>query len=588
MIDPIHSLAFSIQANRGVYAVLLGSGVSRSAKIPTGWEVTLDLVRKLAGISGEACDPSPEEWFRKKFGHDPDYSELLADVAKTPTERQQLLRSYWEPTEQEREEGAKLPTRAHRSIATLVAQGYVKVIITTNFDRLMETALADVGITPTVLSTLDQVHGTLPLIHTRCCLFKLHGDYLDTRILNTPEELSSYPSEFDTLLDRILDEFGLIICGWSADWDEALRRAFFRAPSRRFATYWAVRGEPSESAQHLIDHRGAQAIAISDADSFFQSVQHLVQSLEEFSRPHPLSTEAAVASMKRFLSEPRFRIQLADLVADEVARVVDATRVEKFPVTGPPPDSASATSRVRAFEAISSTLVAMAAVGGQWTEEQHYSIWQRSLEKLAMPETSSGTVYVGSVYILWAGLQKYPGTLLLYAMGIGAVESDKLNLLGKLFSTPIHQEHKEVVVAVEVFPPSCMFEDAKIAQMLDGMEGRYVPLNDWIFNYLRVPFKMLIPNEKRFKVIFDKFEVLMALGCAYHAKRPDDWYWAPPGVFGYRYETRAVIFKEMEDSLAKFGDQSPYVMSSIFGDTAEVCGKGIANLKEFIPKLCWR
>ena len=51
MIDPINSLAFSIQANRGVYAVMLGSGVSRSAKIPTGWEVTLDLVRKLAGIS---------------------------------------------------------------------------------------------------------------------------------------------------------------------------------------------------------------------------------------------------------------------------------------------------------------------------------------------------------------------------------------------------------------------------------------------------------------------------------------------------------------------------------------------------------
>ena len=28
VIDPVHSLAFSIQANRGVYAVLLGSGVS--------------------------------------------------------------------------------------------------------------------------------------------------------------------------------------------------------------------------------------------------------------------------------------------------------------------------------------------------------------------------------------------------------------------------------------------------------------------------------------------------------------------------------------------------------------------------------
>ena len=35
MIEPIHSLAFSIQSNPGVYAVLIGSGVSRAAGIPT-------------------------------------------------------------------------------------------------------------------------------------------------------------------------------------------------------------------------------------------------------------------------------------------------------------------------------------------------------------------------------------------------------------------------------------------------------------------------------------------------------------------------------------------------------------------------
>ena len=48
MISPTESLAFTIQASPGVYAVLAGSGVSRAAKIPTGWEITLDLVRRLA------------------------------------------------------------------------------------------------------------------------------------------------------------------------------------------------------------------------------------------------------------------------------------------------------------------------------------------------------------------------------------------------------------------------------------------------------------------------------------------------------------------------------------------------------------
>jgi hypothetical protein len=39
VIDPLISLAFAIQSNKGVYALLLGSGVSRAAQIPTGWEI---------------------------------------------------------------------------------------------------------------------------------------------------------------------------------------------------------------------------------------------------------------------------------------------------------------------------------------------------------------------------------------------------------------------------------------------------------------------------------------------------------------------------------------------------------------------
>ena len=243
MIDPVHSLAFSIQANPGVYAVLVGSGVSRAAKIPTGWEVALDLIRKLAKLHKETCDPDPERWYRKKFERDADYSDLLDELAKTPAERQQLLRVYWEPNDREREEGEKKPTAAHRAIAALAAQGFIRVIVTTNFDRLVETALTDKGIVPTILSSPDQVQGALPLIHTQCCVFKVHGDYLDTRIRNTPSELDQYPSKFDQLLDRIFDEFGLVVCGWSAEWGQrcCARRLTVRHRGR-FSTYWAARG----------------------------------------------------------------------------------------------------------------------------------------------------------------------------------------------------------------------------------------------------------------------------------------------------------------------------------------------------------
>ena len=91
-IDPIQSLSFSMQANRGVYALLLGSGASRSAGIPTGWEIVLDLLGKLAATTGDSSSPDLDLWYREKYGKAPDYSDILDQLAKTPTERQQLLR----------------------------------------------------------------------------------------------------------------------------------------------------------------------------------------------------------------------------------------------------------------------------------------------------------------------------------------------------------------------------------------------------------------------------------------------------------------------------------------------------------------
>src|SRR5271165_3557352 len=110
-IDPLLTLAVSMHAQKGVYAILLGSGVSRSAQIPTGWEVVLDLTSRLARVSGEYCEGEASAiWYKTKYGDVPDYSRLLDALAATPAERQQLLRDYFEPTQEEAGQGIKTPT----------------------------------------------------------------------------------------------------------------------------------------------------------------------------------------------------------------------------------------------------------------------------------------------------------------------------------------------------------------------------------------------------------------------------------------------------------------------------------------------
>lgn len=138
-------------------------------------------------------------------------------------------------------------------------------------------------------------------------VIKIHGDYLDTRIRNTLDELATYDPRLDNLLDRVFDEFGLIICGWSADWDEALRAAIERAKGRRFTTYWTSRGRPSQTAQDLITSRKAKVITISGADGFFEDLNVKVTSLEDIQVQPPLSAKVAVATLKRYLVEDKAR-----------------------------------------------------------------------------------------------------------------------------------------------------------------------------------------------------------------------------------------------------------------------------------------
>ena len=203
----------------------------------------------------------------------------------------------------------------------MVAAGHVRVIITTNFDRLIENALRENGVEPTVITSDDALQGAVPLIHSRCYVVKIHGDYLDTRIRNTDTELGAYTPGLNTLLDRIIDEHGLIVCGWSGDWDPALRAAITRAPNRRYPMFWAARGQMSPVAETLIGHRAGRVIVVEGADTFFERLESLVSAQAEAQRPNPRSVELMVTSAKKFLAHAEFRIQLDELIGGELRRI---------------------------------------------------------------------------------------------------------------------------------------------------------------------------------------------------------------------------------------------------------------------------
>ena len=527
MIDPILSLAFSIHSNPGVYALLLGSGVSRTAEIPTGWEIILDLIRRLAHLEEEDCEPNPGEWYREKYDEEPSYSRLLDQLARSPEERNQLLRPYFEPNE-ERERGAKLPTEAHKAIAQLVADGAIRVIITTNFDRLLEQALESIGITPTVISSPDAAEGALPLTHSPCTIVKVHGDYVDTRIKNTPEELEEYDERINRLLDQIFDEYGLITCGWSGEWDTALIAALERCESRRFTTYWAAyQGNVSDNAERLVELRGAEIIPIDGADSFFGKLNEKVAALREFDRPHPLSAKLAVTSLKRYIVSERHKISLHDLVVEEIERVTDGISSERFSA-GEAFSQKELVDRVKNYEGILDILLPLVIHGCYWGEEQHRHLWERAIGRVANKVERRGGKTV------WLNLRFYPALVLLYGGGIAAIAGGKYeNLLAILKNPSIHVKDGDSSPLYALYTYGVMEE--RVQKSLPEMERRKTPLSDHLHDLLRDPLRDLLPGEQEYDDHFDKFEYLRCLlyiDAEYDDL--DDYLWGPVGRFAWR------------------------------------------------------
>lgn len=557
VVDSLTSLTFSMQSNKGVYALLLGSGVSRAAQIPTGWEITLDLIRKIAHINGEDCEPNPVEWYQDTYEEEPEYTNLVEKLANTPTERRNLLKEYIEPDEDDLEEGVKTPTPAHKAIAKLVAEDFIQVIITTNFDRLLEQSLATEGVNPTIISTPDAVEGALPLQHTECMIVKVNGDYLDTRIKNTETELEEYDDRIDHLLDQVFDEYGLIVCGWSAKWDTALRRALERCPNHRFTTYWTHRSTPEDTAQQLIHQRRAKTIQIQDADTFFQELADGVLALQDSHTQHPASVKTAVARLKKYIVDEQHKIRLHDLVTQETENVYDQLTNENFPVQTEE-ETEEIAKQVHEYEALTETLLALIINGCYWGGPQHVKTWVNCIERIANhPRTGNGKSNL-------INLRLYPALLLLYGGGIASIAKDQY----KTFKALLTEGRVKKQIGADQRPPVLAVKTTKvdewkrIANIVTRSEQRDM-LSEYLFDVLREPFRDLMPDDDNYERTFNRFECLFAL---VHADLSETDV-CPIGRFnrqGWRVPDTPPVLEEIENEVDDMGEEWPPLQIGLF------------------------
>lgn len=560
----ISDASYSVFTNKGVFALLLGSGISRNAGIPTGWEITINLIKQVAILEKQNVSANLDEWYEKYFQEKPDYSNIIEKLASTREERLNLLKPFFEPTTQEFEDGLKRPTIAHRKIASLIQAGYIKVIVTTNFDRLLENSLKDIGIEPVVISNPAHVDNTVPLIHNQVTILKINGDYLDTGFLNIKSELATYDKRIENLLSFVFENFGIITCGWSAQWDIALVDIIKAANKYRYSTYCTFTSRAPGVLEELCRFRHGKLLQIQSADHLFSELFENVQALERGLLSDPISPQIALARVKKYLSNDEHVISLSDLVKT----MTESVFRNIANITLPTPTEEVAKEILNSQIAFLDPLLPLLIEGGYWGREPSLAIWLDSIKRLgSFPDSNSS-------YSIWQDMKYVPLIFCRYAFGLGCLANGRFENIGKLcqirLRKRLHREFESLLAITHTW----RVLDAEQLRAIEG-ERYYTPMSELLFNRLRKYFIHIVPSDEDFADLFDYYEYIC---CLLFLKEVKDDY-PPTGRFAWR-NNNFIAMKIKE--IGKSENDFELIRSGLL--TKDEINSGVLKIQEAISR----
>jgi SIR2-like domain len=506
---------------------------------------------------------------------EPRYDTLLEVLAPSVAARRDLLHHYFEPaSDEERSRGVKVPTTAHHAIAELVRDGRVRLILTTNFDRLLEDALTEAGVPPQVIARPDAIAGMAPPQHARATVIKLHGDYLDVEsIRNTPAELSAYDPAMRDLLARVLDEYGLIVLGWSGEWDTALVSAIQDCPARRYPTYWAAyHGHISPGARTLLSGRARHLISIDGADSFCAGLRDNVNALARMADPPP-TRAVAIAKLKQNLGAGR-RIDVFDQINVATTQALDRIAARQYPVQiGSATNEQAAgelESQLSGYDIDTEVLIALSATvtfhGGPDSDD----LVLRAARRTAQPPR-----VFGSHQPVIADARGYPALRLVTAVGVAAVAAHRERLLIPLLvgtSSSTLDISGEASLAECLLPQRVIHDEAALMPQYQPTSRPVWPASHYLKGSCRATLADLT-DDTEYAAAFDRYEFLRAMIEIHHTQGRT----AALGEFAGRWGAVA-------PDVAEIDEQWPLVAAGGFSGDPEQARQAHASVLQEITR----
>ncbi|MFC4630099.1 SIR2 family protein [Promicromonospora alba] len=222
--------AWAVQMQRCAW--FFGAGASASAGLPTATQIRDDLLLRVYAerhqLRREDLHPNDPviaakllEYFNDRngmvaFGAPNDYSRAFELALPDEPARHRYLQHKL---------ADKQPSYGQRILGALLSGGQADLVVTTNFDELIEEAAADAysAVKPAdgrrrlnvaALGSRDRARGVLEVESTPM-LIKLHGDFRETSLKNLDSELASQDEVLRQAVIDLSRRYGIAVVGYS-------------------------------------------------------------------------------------------------------------------------------------------------------------------------------------------------------------------------------------------------------------------------------------------------------------------------------------------------------------------------------------
>ena len=262
-----------------------------------------------------------------------------------------------------------------------------------------------------------------------------------------------------------------------------------------------------------------------------------------------------LAEVKQVVADPTAGPRLNDLLNAEAASLIAALIADEFDL-GAPTTNDAVIARLDRYAAMTADLAHAMALGARWSGNSMRPIWPSVIERVV------SAVDRGNGQALWADLSLYPGVLLLYASGVGALAGGRYDNLRAILLEPRLRYHNEWRRSVELLYPAAVL-DGRQAHAA-GLSKTFTPMSDRVAADLRPLIADLVPDDAAFGRLFDRFEYLLGLVYIDVAKIE----WGPTGQFVADQYGNG-IDQLIEPEIAEAGESWAPLVAGLLGGSAK-------------------